>query len=158
VNRRKKPSWIAKIGLAIGSAAVAYVLVAVIGRVCAWQAGIHDREFRYENAINMWHTDPDTGFANKRNFSDYCFGTVEVTTNEHGFRGQQSTPPAKVPGSTRIVGIGDSVMWGTCVDRSESFLGRLQAKLDSQAGPTEVINAQQIFVYLSATEGPASVD
>lgn len=141
VESPRKPRWLAKIGLAVCSILVTYGLLLVGSRFYSWRAGIHDLHFRYENQIDMWRPDRATGFVNKRNFSDYCFGNVHVTTNEHGFRGQQSYAVTKAPGTTRIIGLGDSVMWGTSVDQAQSFLGFLSARLNSDSPQTEVINA-----------------
>lgn len=137
----REPRWSVKIGLAVASAVLAYLLVLLVARLASGQLGIHDREFRYENEIGMWQDDPELGFFNQPEFSDYCFGTVQVTTNAAGFRGQGATSVSKTGDELRIIGIGDSVMWGTCVDQSESFLGRLQARLASPSRSVEVINA-----------------
>ena len=125
----------------MGSIVLTYLVVLIVARTYTWQAGIRDRDFRYENTISMWQPDPVIGFTNQRNFSDYCFGTVHVSTDEHGFRGDDRIPQTRAPAETRIIGLGDSVMWGTCVNESDSFLGRLRTKLQANSRQVEVINA-----------------
>jgi lysophospholipase L1-like esterase len=111
-------------------------------RICASWLGIRDPRFRYENRIGMWEADSSLAFRNKAHLDEYCFGTVRVATNEHGFRGRVSTARRPEPGTTRVIGVGDSVMWGTGVDQEDSFLGRLADQLEAaRPGEFEVINA-----------------
>lgn len=53
---------------------------------------------------------PDLIYDIKPNL-DVVFRNARVVTNEAGYRGPQ-VPLAKKPGTIRIVGIGDSYMWG----------------------------------------------
>jgi lysophospholipase L1-like esterase len=128
--------------LVLFAASFALSLLAVIAssRLYADFLGIRDPFFLYENKLNMWHSEPTIGFVNKPNFSSFCFGTVRVQTNEHGFRGTQPTLYLRANEAPRIVGLGDSVMWGTGVDEEESILGLLKKKLNERS-PHEVINA-----------------
>ena len=78
---------------------------------------------------------PDLDVAN------YFGGSVQ--SNSHGFRG----PPCTIekPANTfRIVGLGDSVMFGNGVDNGESFVRVLEDQLNSDVAPGgrryEVIN------------------
>lgn len=141
VASNKTRRWLLKIALALGSTIVTVVVVLLTLKVYASTLGIRDPEFRYENQIGMWRSDPELGFRNKANFDAYCFGTVHVTTNDDGFRGSSNVAREKPKGKTRIFGLGDSVMWGTSVNQEDSFLGLLQTKLDSQSRDFEVINA-----------------
>ncbi len=100
-----------------------------IGRLCALGMGIRDPRIVHENQIGMWRPEPGIGFANKRDFKGWCFGNVAVRTNEHGFRGLSPTETSKRPGVLRIMGVGDSVMWGTGVRQADSLLGNLQELL-----------------------------
>lgn len=135
------PSWAGRFGLALSATLVGCLLVVAMLRGCAWQMGVRDREFRYESEIGMWRPDLLLGFSNAGNFFGVCHGRIRATTNEHGFRGQAPVSRSKDPGSLRIIGLGDSVMWGSVVDASDSFLGLLQARLRSLAPQAEVINA-----------------
>ncbi len=137
----KQRTWVLKIGLAACSTIFSLLAVVLGLKIYASSLGIRDSDFRYENQIEMWRPDRVLGFCNKANFDGYCFGTIHVTTNNDGFRGQQPVSRQKTPGTTRIIGLGDSVMWGTSVNQEQSFLGILQTKLASRSQDVEVINA-----------------
>ena len=67
---------------------------------------------------------------------------VKVTTNSQGWRDQEydKTPPAK---TVRVVGIGDSNMYGWGVEQGKDFLTVLEGKLNKKYGDKkrwEVIN------------------
>ena len=53
------------------------------------------------------------------------------TTNSAGFRGPE-VRAQKEPGTVRIVGLGDSVMYGTGVSDGENFLSLLRRQLDAR--------------------------
>lgn len=129
-----------ELGLAAGS--VALVLALFFGALHAavrW-LDLPDPDFRYENELEMWRPDPLLGFANRPDFLAFAFGDVRVETNGRGFRGSAPTPARPAPGTTRLVGVGDSVMWGTGVDAEDSLLGLLERRLDADS-PHEAINA-----------------
>lgn len=70
---------------------------------------------------------------------DGTFLGKAVRTNNHGMRG----PDVKIekpPGTRRIVGIGDSVMFGWGVEAEESFMGILAEELARRSPATEVLN------------------
>ena len=96
--------------------------------------------YLYENRIDMLAPDPLIGYVNKPDFSAYCFGNIHVRTNERGFRGVRPVAVSKKPGVTRIVGIGDSVMWGVGVRLEDSIMGWLERKLGRDRA-CEVIDA-----------------
>ncbi|HLE25450.1 MAG TPA: GDSL-type esterase/lipase family protein, partial [Thermodesulfobacteriota bacterium] len=131
---------IKKFGLFAASFALSLIAVLAGSKLYANLLGIHDSSFRYENQLNMWRSEPTIGFLNKPNFSSFCFGNVRVETNERGFRGTRPSPFAKTIGVLRIVGLGDSVMWGTGVNEENSILGFLEKKLNNES-LYEVINA-----------------
>jgi lysophospholipase L1-like esterase len=64
-----------------------------------------------------------------------------VTTNTHGFRGRE-LPVDKPPGAFRIVGLGDSYMFGQGVSDEETYLALLEASLGGRpsAREAQVIN------------------
>jgi hypothetical protein len=64
-----------------------------------------------------------------------------VTTNSHGFRGPE-LQPSKPAGSFRIVGLGDSYMFGQGVSDGETYMAQLTESLraSSRARAWEVIN------------------
>lgn len=60
-------------------------------------------------------------------------------TNSQGFRGRE--PLARTAGVLRVAGIGDSVAFGWGVGEEETYLRRLEASLESEAGgEVEVLN------------------
>lgn len=71
---------------------------------------------------------------------DGTFRGQPIHTNHAGFRGRDY-PIAKTPGTVRIVGLGDSHMFGWGVGQEEVYLDRLEETLNA-AGPTryEVLN------------------
>lgn len=72
--------------------------------------------------------------------SKYRFQNVLVETNTAGFKDREY-PSAKQPKTVRIIGLGDSVMFGWGVPESDCYLTKLEAALN-QSGeiPFEVIN------------------
>lgn len=128
-------------GLAIaGGTTLALLAAIVIGaKLAARSLGIEDPAFRHENELAMWRDEPRIGYANAKHFSGFSYGNIPVETNERGFRGTRPTPVEKPAGVRRIVGLGDSILWGTGVVEADSILGLLEAKLDADA-PHEVWN------------------
>jgi len=128
------------IGVVAGSIALSLIAIVLGSKFYAKWLNIHDPSFRYENRLKMWRLEPTIGFVNKHNFVSYCWGNVLAQTNERGFRGSRPTQVLKENGERRIIGIGDSVIWGTGVNQKDSFLGVLEKKLNEDSF-YEVINA-----------------
>jgi hypothetical protein len=61
-------------------------------------------------------------------------------TDRFGFREDRRLELDKANGVRRIVGIGDSWMWGSGVDNGETYLDVLDGMLKARAQPLEVIN------------------
>ena len=59
---------------------------------------------------------------------DVRFQGVRVTTNAEGWRDEQR-PLVKPPGTIRIIGLGDSVMFGWGVEAQERYMDRLEERL-----------------------------
>jgi lysophospholipase L1-like esterase len=127
---------------ALGLSAVSFALslTAIVAGSKLYANWLGIRDFRYENQLNMWHSEPTIGFINKPNFLGFSFGNIRVQTNERGFRGTRPSPVARTNGVRRIVGLGDSVMWGTGVNEENSILGFLEKQLNHESS-YEVINA-----------------
>ena len=91
----------------------------------------------------LWEPDPELGFRNKPNLTHQIFGKLVSHTNGAGFRTRRDLSPGKAPGSFRIFGVGDSVMWGSRVNQEDSFLGILEPELAEVLPDLEVeaINA-----------------
>lgn len=68
---------------------------------------------------------------------DKTFGGKRVRSNSAGMRTEREFAREKPPGILRIVGVGDSGMWGWAVDQGEAYLDRLQKRLGPEA---EVLN------------------
>ena len=128
------------IGVAAGSIALSLIAIGLGSKFYAKWLNIHDPAFRYENRLEMWRPEPTIGFVNEPNFVSFCWGNVLVQTNERGFRGARPSKALKKSGKCRIVGLGDSVMWGTGVNQEDSFLGILEKKLNEDS-LYEIINA-----------------
>ena len=77
---------------------------------------------------NMWVDDSNIGFRNKPNWKHRVFGNIVGVTNDKGFRSVVNHEISKRKGLFRVVGIGDSVMWGTRVNEEDSILGKLEHK------------------------------
>ncbi|MCU0348189.1 MAG: SGNH/GDSL hydrolase family protein [Saprospiraceae bacterium] len=72
--------------------------------------------------------------------SKYKFQKVRVRTNSNGFRDAEYAA-TKPPKTRRIIGLGDSVMFGWGVNESECYLSQLEHKLNSHDSVKyEIIN------------------
>jgi len=89
----------------------------------------------------LWEPDPELGFRNRANLTHRVFGGLVCHTNAAGFRSRTDFSPERIPGTPRIFGVGDSVMWGCGVNQEDSFLGILQRLLAADLPDLEVINA-----------------
>ncbi len=63
--------------------------------------------------------------------SKYKFKNVLVETNEQGFR-DKNYPVKKVKKTRRVIGLGDSIMFGWGVEEKKSYLTRLENKLNQE--------------------------
>jgi hypothetical protein len=70
---------------------------------------------------------------------DGSFLGCPVRTNRFGMRGPE-IEREKPPGTRRVMGLGDSVMFGWGVAEEESYLGILDAELRRRREPIEVLN------------------
>lgn len=138
--KRKSIKIITNIGITAASFVLTYAIIIAGVKQYAKHLNIKSPPFRYENSLDLWDPDPLTGYINKPGFSGYSFGNVSVRTNSLGFRGIKPVAVSRADNVSRIIGIGDSVMWGVGVNLEDSFLGSLSKKLNKDA-PFEVINA-----------------
>lgn len=129
-----------RLSLAAGSALATLALLAGGLKLYAWRLGIRDPSFLPENRLPIFLPDRELGYRTAPNFTGYCFGTIKLQTNERGFRGASPVRAEKPPGVRRLLGFGDSVMWGIGVNEAETFLAKLGQKLN-QTGRWEVLNA-----------------
>ena len=71
---------------------------------------------------------------------DGSFRGRRLVTNSWGFRGEE-VELQKLPGTVRIVGLGDSFMFGWGVEQEETYLARLESLLNARSeGRVEVLN------------------
>lgn len=71
----------------------------------------------------------DIVFKLQPNLRDVSFCRSRLSTNRFGFRGRDFER-AKEPGVVRVVGLGDSVMFGWGVHDGEEYLAQLAARLE----------------------------
>lgn len=73
---------------------------------------------------------------------DLEFGPVRVRTNKIGLREDHDYPVVRAPNSVRIIGIGDSGMFGWDVLQNETYLSVLESHLPSRSNDVlyEVLN------------------
>jgi lysophospholipase L1-like esterase len=94
---------------------------------------VPDPPFRRENEIHMFREDPFAGYRNKPNVHDHVYGFIPVDTNSMGFRGPEISL-RKAPGTYRILGLGDSVTWGTKVREPDTFLRVVEREVQKNSG------------------------
>jgi lysophospholipase L1-like esterase len=127
-----------RLGLVVASAAVTLILVeAGLRLVPAWSRAV-TRDERF--AFNPYRPDGRLGFTlnpgvrvrhTDRDFS------VAVAVNALGMRGPERAA-AKVPGTVRILLLGDSFAFGWGVEQDEAFGAWLERLLRARVGPVEV--------------------
>ena len=140
------------IAISIGTL-IGFILAETAYRIYHYNTfhNLEDIEIGDRDAVNTPDTEQKLGnviqLASERKIvyefipnSTYKFKEVGVTTNNDGFRDKDY--PDKKPGaSTRIIGLGDSVMFGWGVEEEETFLTRLENNLNLDTSSNyEVIN------------------
>jgi hypothetical protein len=131
-----------KLLLLIGSAAVSLVAALLVLKGYETLLGA-DIPYNYfvEPRPVLWEPDPELGFRNRPNLTHRIFGNRVAYTNGAGFRGRRDFPRSEAPGTFRVFGVGDSVMWGSGLNQEDSFLGVLKRLLEEDHRDLEVINA-----------------
>lgn len=124
-------------------------------RIAAWRRAEAERSVPQGVKIKLGHmvrlaSEPDRVYELLPNQS-YEFLGKKVRTNSYGFRGPEISPQ-RTPGSLRILGLGDSIMFGWGVEEEETYLSvlgsRLSERLDREV---EIVNAA-VPGYNSAME------
>jgi lysophospholipase L1-like esterase len=131
----------------LGNALVLLVTVALIlGGLEVYVRAFEDDGMQYD--LEMWKyakhikfvsSDPLIGHEHRPNMDEKLMG-VRVTTNDVGLR-NDPVSVQKRPGSTRIVMIGDSLVFGWGTKQEETVSARLQAAWRAAGRDIEVINA-----------------
>lgn len=93
---------------------------------------------RTPRLVQFWQHDEFYGWSHipgaSGRFASYGFD-VQVEINAQGFRGPAATP-VKDPSKTRVLVVGDSLVWGFGVEQEETFVSKMAA----QCQDLEVIN------------------
>lgn len=88
--------------------------------------------------------DEQLGFRYQANyrgaFTNPPYHTVPITTNGHGLRDDEHAYE-KSTGTIRILGLGDSVTFGSGVSHEKTFLEQLEQRFAPWGIPVEVVNA-----------------
>ena len=88
----------------------------------------------------MWMQDDECGYRNRPGVDRLAFGKIIGRTNSRGFRDTREFTERKGNDVFRVMGVGDSVMFGIRVDLEDTFLGLLQSSLKRPESRVEVIN------------------
>ncbi len=91
----------------------------------------------------MLRQDPFVGYRNKPNVHDYVYGFIRVDTNSLGYRGPEVSA-GKSPGTFRILGLGDSVMWGLGVQERDTTLRVLEQELQTRYGESKGVRFEAV--------------
>jgi lysophospholipase L1-like esterase len=132
--------WRLRAALALGGTALTVLLLwAGLEGYARW-LGLRDYQFIHEHELPVFQPDARLHYRTRPNLRLHCFGTIRLESNELGFRGSMLVARDKPTGVKRLIGLGDSVMWGIGVNEADTFLGKLGAHLAAQE-PWEIINA-----------------
>lgn len=136
------PRWAVNTSILLGSTLGSLLLGLLLLKGIERALGAHHTsDYLVDPRPRLWRPDPTLGFANARHLDLRAFGDVVGRTNAQGFRADREYAAERHGGSLRVLGIGDSVTWGTRVDEDESFLGVLRTRLQAEDPGAEVINA-----------------
>ncbi len=128
--------------LFVSSLIICVSLVIILMRICVSVLGLEVKEIICcLPRPHMWVEDQDIGYRNKPYLKKRVFGNILCETNSRGFRSYQDVFQSKDNESLRIVGIGDSVMWGNKVNLEDTFTGKLQRLLEKKHLKVDVINS-----------------
>jgi lysophospholipase L1-like esterase len=104
---------------------------------------VPDPRLRFENDIGMFEEDDVVGYRNKAGFHGYARGFLRVDINSLGHRGPEMTLE-KPPGTLRILGLGDSVMWGVGVPDQATYLREIEDRMSRRQGSAEGAHVQVV--------------
>ncbi len=145
-------AWLSRLGLLIGSLAIACGLAEIVARVSRPQ--VIQPRFVVDSGFGVRFNAPE---VDTRHYvaGDY---DVRITTNGAGLRGGAEYPVAKPAGAYRIALLGDSFVFGYGVTDDEVLSATLERRLideADQSGVPEVLNfgvsgfgqAEELVVY-----------
>jgi hypothetical protein len=94
--------------------------------------------WKYAKSVKVISDDPIIGHEHRPNADAFLMG-ARVTTNSAGFRDEE-IPLEKRPGSTRVMMLGDSVLFGWGARQDETVAARLQQAWRRAGRDIDVIN------------------
>lgn len=113
---------------------------AALGRRLAESAQTEVRVISTGNLKGLVEPSPTEGVVyDLKPSREWVFQGARTATNSHGFRGHEYTL-LKPAGTTRIVGLGDSVMFGWGVDQDAIYTHLLEQELGTAARRVQVLN------------------
>ena len=120
-------------------------LVAALGLgEVATRVFVPDPHYYFENHRELFQEDDRMGYRNAPNVDFYAQGTVHVSTDSLGLR-EYDTRVNKPDGAIRILGLGDSITWGTGIEKEDTYLHLLGLALNTlghkESSTFETINA-----------------
>jgi len=101
----------------------------------------HTNMYLAEPRPKMWIEDSTMGYRNRPDVESQSFAGIKSWTNDAGFRTERDHPVIDSKSGYRVIGVGDSVMWGTRVNLEDSFIYMLRRHLEAQRDHVEIINA-----------------
>lgn len=104
---------------------------------------VPDPAFRTDGELDLLREDSIVGYRNNPNLRGYVFGFIRLDTNSLGFRGPEISIQ-KAPGTYRILGLGDSVMWGVGVQEADTYLRDLEGSLQRSYGQKSGVRYEAI--------------
>lgn len=153
---RRRRDRLAAIALSVTSAALTLGLIEMTLRWVAWRQDVRAiaalaagarPEIRPGARVQLHEvllpsSHPEQVFKLRDGLQEVLFCRARFSTNNRGFRGQADVKPPKPPGVVRIVGIGDSIMFGWGVNTGESYLPKLREALTERfpSRTWEVVN------------------
>ena len=154
---RSAKYYVVNIGLAIGTVVIFFVICEAVTRVSLYVRGRYTFERMIKSPLPSSKTSPASMVDiiqpsvfrkvvyEGRPLLDVKFMGVVVTTNKEGWR-MREISREKARGVVRIVGLGDSHMFGWGVRQDKTYLAVLEEELNSQfpARRWEVINTALI--------------
>jgi lysophospholipase L1-like esterase len=121
------------------AAALGLLLACVIGEVLARTFDLVDRLNGFPRSLYLATDDPELTYLLRPGAEVVAWG-VRVSINEHGMRGPSFEAEAR-PGTHRVLVLGDSVTFGSRLERDRTFPVLLEARLEERSGePYEVLN------------------
>jgi lysophospholipase L1-like esterase len=94
--------------------------------------------WKYAKSVKTVSSDPSLGHEHRSNAEAFLMG-ARVTTNSAGFRDEE-IPIERRPGSTRIMMLGDSVLFGWGAKQNETVAARLKQAWRNTGRDVDVIN------------------